>query len=745
MVATVTGREPFVRCAAANSIDGACHGLVDDLVEAGFELPSVYLLVGERLRCHAARGYFQVVDGFPPGRGVIGGVVASGRAEFIPDISTHPDFIAAIPGLAAEACTPVRCNGHIVGVVNVESYSVLPPDTGEVLESAAESLGRRICDLGGLPQPSLSHRLARMAVELTSAATVADIEQRTMNSATEIAGMSSSALARKVAGGRWAAATYGPLAAELDAWDHGAWDLMASWISAGTSSHFPGGDRVPEQYQFLRSSGIRAMSVHPLVVGGRSDGVLLVASALPVPHATFVVECLEVLAAQSAASLGLALARDEAARRADHDLLTSLGNRTRFLATVSAALGRDDHEIAVLLLDLDDFKNVNDSLGHQAGDALLVKTAARIMQLLRAGDTVCRLGGDEFVVVLPDTTRREAAEVAGRLLAALSQEVVIEGAGMQTTVSIGIALRSEQEETPEELLKAADFAMYLAKRGGKGQYAFFDALKRLQARERLALEGDLRTALAEEQLTVVYQPIVELASGRMTAVEALVRWPSEQRGHVPVADFIALAEDKGLIRPLGQWVLRQACAQLAAWDEGGGDGSLRLAVNVSSRQLERPGLLPEIDACIAGGLDATRITVEITESALSLDDATVQRSLHALRDRGVEIAVDDFGTGYSSLALLRSAPVTELKIDRAFVHEIDHAGAHVPIIDATIAMAAGLGLHAVAAGVETAAQLAYMRSAGCQQAQGFVLAEPTSAADIGRLVAGHRPWEHLLS
>lgn len=614
MRAHAARRVLFGRCAEAGSVSAACHGLVDDLFDAGFELPSVYLLVGDRMRCHAARGYFQVVDGFPPGHGVMGGVIATGRAELIHDTRTRPDFIAAIPGLAAEGCYPVRSDGRVMGVVNVESFTQLPADTNEIVTAAAEQLGQRIDELGGLPQPSLSHRLARMAVELTEASTVSDIERRTLLAATEIAGMPSAALAHKVPRGGLTVATHGPLSTVLDGWDRADWELMASWISSGTSSHFPGGDLVPEEYRFLRRSGIRAMSVLSLVVGGSSDGVLLVAGTQPVAHATLVVECLEVLAAQSAACLGLAQARDEAARRADHDLLTGLGNRWRFRSTAAAALGRESGELAVLLLDLDDFKNVNDSLGHQAGDALLVTSGARIAQLLRAGDTVCRLGGDEFVVVLPDTSRSAAAGIAERLLAVLSQECTVDGMSMQSTVSIGIALRSEQEQTPEELLKAADFAMYLAKEAGKNQYAFFEAAKRLQVRERLALESDLRSALEDERLDIVYQPIVDVASGRMAAVEALVRWTDSERGVVPVEDFVTLAEEKGLIRLLGRWVLQQACGQLAAWDAAVGNTDLRLAVNVSSRQLEQPGLLADLDGCMngSGGLTASRITVEIT-------------------------------------------------------------------------------------------------------------------------------------
>jgi len=230
----------------------------------------------------------------------------------------------------------------------------------------------------------------------------------------------------------------------------------------------------------------------------------------------------------------------------------------------------------------------------------------------------------------------------------------------------------------------------------------------------------------------------------MTAVEALLRWSSPRRGSVSPVDFIPLAEGMGLILPLGQWVLRQACEQLLGWDAEGGDPQLRIAVNVSPRQLERPGLLEELDACLARGLAAFRIILEITETALTLDDATAQETLLALRERGVQIAIDDFGTGYSSLALLSSAPVSRLKIDRALVGEIEPARPAAPIIDATITMAAGLGLDIVAEGVETGAQLAYLRDAGCEQAQGFLLARPMAPLAAARLVHGFRPWEPVL-
>ncbi|MFN2522552.1 MAG: EAL domain-containing protein [Mycobacteriales bacterium] len=431
--------------------------------------------------------------------------------------------------------------------------------------------------------------------------------------------------------------------------------------------------------------------------------------------------------------------------RALTDELTGLGNRAQFNEDLQAVAGGSGsaQPFSVLLLDLDDFKNVNDSLGHGTGDLLLMEVAERIRGVLRAGDTAARLGGDEFVLLACDADAAVAAALANRLLASLDVPIRAGETELVVSASLGIAT-SESGEQPDNMLGAADLAMYLAKQRGKGGIALFEPHMQETAKARLLLENDLRRAVRNEELYLAYQPIVDLSTGALAGVEALVRWSDEDRGSVSPADFIPVAEETGLILPLGEWVLREAAAQLGRWNAQLPGSGLTVSVNVSTRQLERHGLLTAVDQLITAGLDPAQLILEITETALSLNDGAADATLQALRDRGIHLAVDDFGTGYSSLGRLRAAPVSRLKIDRSFVSEIIHGSSDVPIVDATIAMSRGLGLGVVAEGIETVAQLRYLRRLGCSQAQGFLLARPLDAAGISRILAGDVPWRAVL-
>ncbi|MCW2715807.1 MAG: GGDEF-domain containing protein [Frankiales bacterium] len=733
----------FPGCAAGLSVDEACNGLADDLVALGFSLPSIYLLAGERLRCHAARGYFQVVDGFRPGVGVIGGVVASGVSTLVPDVRVRPDFLSAMTGVRAEACAPVRVHGEVVGAVSVESRTELPSATLQVVEAAARAVANRIAELGGLPRATLSQRVAQVSVDIAAAGTVAELEDRVVRAAADIAGMPTAAVIRLDEFGTRLTAAVGPLAAALRAWTVSDLDQLASWVIRGTSSHFPGGADSRSEHAFLDGAGVRSVSVHPMVAGGATSGVLVLVSEMPTALAPAVVDSLELLAAQGGALLGLLSALREVSRRADLDELTGLANRSCYPAAVSnslASLRRPGAAVAVLLLDLDDFKHINDSLGHHAGDRLLREVATRITTTLRTGDTVCRLGGDEFAIVLPSSDRNAAQQTAERLLDALGEVVVLDGTVIEVSASIGIALSASSADAPEQLLRAADLAMYLAKSLGKGRYAVFKPEMQRAALGRRALESDLRDAVRQQLLGVVYQPILDLRTGLLSGVEALARWTDAERGPVPPSAFIPVAEQSGLVVPLGAWVVEQACEQLHLWDAAGGNPRLTMSVNVSTRQLERPGLLDVVDRCLATGLDPRRLILEITETALTGDAATALTTLIALRRRGVQVAVDDFGIGYSSLDRLRSAPICRLKIDKVFVGEINHHAAHVPIVDATLTMGRGLWLDVVAEGVETTEQLEYLREAQCPYAQGFLLARPLEAADVPFRPGDPLPW-----
>ena len=444
----------FPRCAAAATLAEACEGLVDDLREH-YELPSVYLLVDGRLRCQAARGYFQVVDGFSPSTGVIGRVVARDEAVLISDVQQDPTYIAAIPGLAAEAAVPVHVHGEVVGALNVESTAALPVGVMAHLARAAVVFGGTIERLGGMPPVPLAQRLARIAVGLTSLTDAEQIRERAVDGALEISGMSSAALSQRDESGSWSVrAAAGPLADLLSDWTHDDHQVIAAWVDTGTSSHFPGGVDVPPGYEFLLRAQLRAIAVQPLVVAGRVTGLLATADTHPVPHDPTVGAALELLAAQTAASLANAVAMAELSRRAQEDPLTGLRNAASFAADLAAA----EPETGLLLVDIDHFKAVNDSFGHVAGDRLLCALAQELTASLRHEARVYRIGGDELAVLLP-ADEAETAAVATRLVEAARR--------VRTTVSIGVAQVGAE---PDGARLRADDALYRAKSQGRDQF-----------------------------------------------------------------------------------------------------------------------------------------------------------------------------------------------------------------------------------------------------------------------------------
>lgn len=429
-------------------------------------------------------------------------------------------------------------------------------------------------------------------------------------------------------------------------------------------------------------------------------------------------------------------ARRALERQALRDELTGLGNRASFNQDLSGILTSIDHpDFAVLLLDLDDFKRVNDTLGHIAGDTLLIEVGNRLRACLRDGDTVSRLGGDEFTVVLLPSDETQAAGLAARILEEIAAPMLIEGTDVHISASIGIVV-NHGPDTPIQLLRAADLAMYVAKTSGKASFAMFDPEMEASAAEALSLESDLRRSLRDSEVHVLYQPVVNLFSGHVTGVEALLRWKHPERGWVAPADFIPMAEHSGLILPLGEWVLGEACRQLAQWDHisDANHARISMAVNVSLRQLARPGLIQVVKRALEdSGIAPERVVLEITETALLEDNDTILR-LRELHDLGLKISIDDFGTGYSSLARLRTCPVDFLKLDRSFVAEVVDDASDVPILRATVAMAGGLGLGVVAEGIETAAQFNYLRRLGCHEGQGYLMSYPVPAAEIDVLL-----------
>jgi diguanylate cyclase (GGDEF)-like protein len=435
-------------------------------------------------------------------------------------------------------------------------------------------------------------------------------------------------------------------------------------------------------------------------------------------------------------------ADDRVRHIAFHDDLTSLPNRLTLYQRLDQALSRHRRagtQLAVLFMDLDRFKVINDSLGHEVGDVLLRQVADRLRAQSREGDTVARMGGDEFVVLVENqATVSDISACARRLVDQLSAPYLLGEKACHVTLSIGISVFPSDGNDSQELLKAADVAMYRAKDIGRNNYQYYLPSMNVHTLERLELESDLSRALERGEFLLHYQPRVEIATGLIIGTEALLRWKHPLRGLVPPLDFIPLAEETGLILPIGEWVLATACAQNKAWQDQGLP-KLSVAVNLSARQFADPMLLPRLTRIInASGIDPSSLELEITESAaMSGEDRTVA-VLEELKSIGVQIAIDDFGTGYSSLAYLKRFPIDTLKIDRSFIRDIPTDSGDMKITRAIIAMAHSLKLKVVAEGVETAEQLKFLRTQRCDAVQGYFLYRPLPQDEVAHALSFNR-------
>jgi diguanylate cyclase (GGDEF)-like protein/PAS domain S-box-containing protein len=480
------------------------------------------------------------------------------------------------------------------------------------------------------------------------------------------------------------------------------------------------------------------------VTGRRRDGTTfpleLSVADLPEPH-TVVVTVRDITARKAT--------EEQILFHATHDVLTGLPNRGLFddrLGTALKQCARHQEMLAVLFLDLDRFKIINDSLGHTIGDTLLVALSRRLRATVRAGDTVARMGGDEFIFILRGLKNAEdAVKPAQKILDAIRPPFHVGGHELHVTASIGISLYPEDGPGPDQLLKCADMALYRAKERGRDRLQLYNPTFNVRVFEQMVLEGRLRRALEQRQFVLFYQPQIELESGAVVGFEALLRWRHPELGLVPPQEFVPLAEESGLIEPLGIWALRAACLQHRAWREAGLP-HFRLAVNMSARQFQRPGLEARILEVLGEtAMAAEQLELELTESVLMQEGDHTPALLDTISDLGIGLALDDFGTGYSSLSYLKRFPITRVKIDRCLVRDIATSGGDAAVARAVIAMAHGLGVEVVAEGIETLEQLAVLRRYGCDEGQGFLLGPPVAPSEVPDVLrrqgwpAGRRP------
>lgn len=430
--------------------------------------------------------------------------------------------------------------------------------------------------------------------------------------------------------------------------------------------------------------------------------------------------------------------------RAFYDSLTGLPNRALFLDRIAHARARAERmqqQIAVMFIDLDRFKVVNDSLGHSAGDQLLIQVGERLRACLRESDTIARLGGDEFTVLLEGSNAiGDAVNAARRILTTLEAPFVLSSQEAYTSASVGIAGGPVARDVPRDLLREADIALYHAKASGRGRYTVYDPRMSQVPGEYLHLESDLHRAIERNELKLHYQPIFELRSSEITGVEALLRWDHPEKGMIPPTQFIPLAEETGLIGPIGKWVLEEACRQLRDWRARAVvDERLFVSVNLSARQLQDPSLTADVQQIVqASGIDAQALQLEITESVVMQDPGAMAARLNALKALGIRLAIDDFGTGYSSLAYLKRFPIDVLKIDRAFVSGLSKPGHDSAIIQTVVGLARAMGLRTTAEGIEERSQWDRLEQLGCDLGQGFIFSRPVRAEEIVALIAAER-------
>ncbi|MEZ4600919.1 MAG: EAL domain-containing protein [Syntrophotaleaceae bacterium] len=657
------------------------------------------------------------------GCGIMGKVAAQARPILVPDVTQSADYLYGIPGARSELAVPLIVEDQVVGVFNVESP--VPHAFDETDLESLMTVARHASI--AIKNANLYENLRLVSGRFRK---LHDFSRHVLDSVN----LGIFTLDSDLRITSWNCKMTGWFEMEeAEARGSHLFDLLPEL--AGTDFHFRLRrvleQNEPEKCQVVRKSAEESrrhfeLHLSALAEAGDSSGAVIL---------------LEDITPRIRAERLLLENEKRLNHLAFHDSLTNLPNRLLFhdrLARAMKAACRKKQQVGLLFLDLDRFKNINDSLGHQTGDELLRKVALRLRGCLRSHDTIARLGGDEFVIIVQDLVDHcDLAAIAQKILAQLAKAIRINDDVLFPTASIGIALYPDDGQDVEELMKSADVALYRAKEQGRNTYQFYERAMNARSHELLRLESHLRHALEEQQLVLHYQPQLDLKTGETVGFEALLRWKHPLKGMIAPSDFIPMAEETGLIVPIGEWVLDQACSQAQLWRSRGFD-KLRVSVNISPRQFKQPGFVQAVDRILfRTGLDPRFLELEITENILVDNIQEAAGVLQQLRTMGLSLAVDDFGTGFSSLRYLQQLPLDRLKIDQSFVKGITIAAEGTSLAAGIIALAENLNLGVVAEGIENRVQLDFLRQRQCDQGQGFLFARPLTTEEATAYL--HRP------